>query len=118
MAVLYQSDDMFATGLHDSAAAAISLEPALNVSLSVGISSNIRASAASAAHYLKSSGYRYALPPLPAASTVSCLHCQLPDPLRRSYALFMNTDQALSHICPALVEEVNVSCMYTPTIRG
>ena len=61
VAVLYQSDDVWATGLHDSVAEAMEAEPTMNISLSVGINSAIPASSSSAAQFLDSSGYRYVL---------------------------------------------------------
>ena len=86
MAVLYQSDDSFTSGLYESVSAAMGAEPAMNLSLSVGIDSviNISKSSTSAAQSLKSSGYR-------------------------AFALFLNTHQALSMVCPPLVDQVIVS---------
>ena len=102
MAVLYQSDDSFTSGLYESVAAAMETEPAMNLRLSVGIDSaiNISKSSTSAAQSLKSSGYRY---------WATFCH-QLPDlGAYRAFALFLNTHQALSMVCPALVDQVIIS---------
>ena len=56
MAVFYQSDDVWATGLHESVAAAMETEPAMNLSLSVGISAS--ADALLGVSKMKQSGLR------------------------------------------------------------
>ena len=56
VAVLYQSDDAWASGLHNSVSTAMSAEPAMNLSLSVGIASS--SDAAAGLTQLKSSGLR------------------------------------------------------------
>ena len=56
MAVVYQSDDLWATGLRDGVAAAIGLEPALELTLSVGIVTTEDATLGAA--QLKQSGLR------------------------------------------------------------
>ena len=56
VAVLYQSDDVWATGLHDSVAEAMEAEPTMNISLSVAIAST--ADAALGIFSLKQAGLR------------------------------------------------------------